>query len=141
MANLSDYAEDAFIDHIFRDGTFSKPSTIAFALTSGVPVDGSTSGNIGELPLANGYTRVGFGPSDAHWSAPGATGTTENIQTITFPTCTTAAWGWVSGIAIFDASGHGTGNLLMWGALEYPQYVNVNGTVSYPTGEFKVNFN
>jgi hypothetical protein len=50
MAALSDYLESALLNHIFRGSSFPKPSSIAIALTSGVPLDSSTGATIPELP-------------------------------------------------------------------------------------------
>ena len=50
MASLSDYLESGLLHHIFRGESFSKPSKIAIALTSGVPQDSDTGFTIPELP-------------------------------------------------------------------------------------------
>lgn len=49
MAALSDYLESALLNHIFRSSTFPKPSSIAIALTSGVPLDSDTGNTIPEI--------------------------------------------------------------------------------------------
>lgn len=67
MAALSDYLEDKLLNHIFRNSSFAKPSKIAIALTSGVPLDSNDGSTIPELPLTNsesistGYSRVDLG--------------------------------------------------------------------------------
>lgn len=50
MAALSDYLESQLLNHIFRGSNFPKPSSIAIALTSGVPLDNGTGSGIFELP-------------------------------------------------------------------------------------------
>lgn len=50
MAALSDYLESSLLNHIFRSSTFVKPSSIAIALTSGVPLDSNNGSNLPELP-------------------------------------------------------------------------------------------
>lgn len=50
MAALSDYLESALLNHIFRGSTFPKPSSIAIALTNGVPLDSQTGSTLPEVP-------------------------------------------------------------------------------------------
>lgn len=73
MAALSDYLESNLLNHIFRGSNFVKPSSIAVALTSGVPVDSDTGSTIPELPsgvqrgnnfVSTNYQRINlFNPS------------------------------------------------------------------------------
>jgi hypothetical protein len=50
MAALSDYLESGLLTHIFKGSSFAKPSEIAIALTSGVPLDSDSGATIPELP-------------------------------------------------------------------------------------------
>ena len=78
MSNaLSDYLESGLLKHIFLGETFSKPSNIAIALTSGEIFDHETGETILELASGDGtnlsgYSRVGLGdPSvngDSTWT-------------------------------------------------------------------------
>lgn len=70
MAALSDYLESGLLSHIFRNTTFAKPSTIAIALTSGVPLDSDNGATIPELPsgvtrgsnfVSTNYARINLG--------------------------------------------------------------------------------
>lgn len=70
MAALSDYLESGLLNHIFRNTTFDRPSTIAIALTSGVPLDSNSGSTIPELPsgvnkginfVNTNYKRVNLG--------------------------------------------------------------------------------
>jgi hypothetical protein len=74
MAALSDYLESGLLSHIFRNAAFPRPSSIAIALTSGVPLDSDTGQTIPELPsgVLNGniwtstnYKRIPLGPPAA----------------------------------------------------------------------------
>jgi hypothetical protein len=84
MAALSDYLESGLLSHIFRNTAFTRPSTIAIALTSGVPADSDTGSTIPELPsgVVNGlnfvttnYKRINLGPpatsGDNTWNSIG----------------------------------------------------------------------
>lgn len=66
MAALSDYLESGVLNHIFRDSTFAKPSTISIALTSGVAIDSQDGSSIPELSQTHdlgstGYSRIDLG--------------------------------------------------------------------------------
>lgn len=84
MAALSDYLESGLLSHIFRNAAFPRPSSIAIALTSGVPLDSDTGSTLPELPsgVMNGnvwtstnYKRIPLGPPDSNgdntWNAVG----------------------------------------------------------------------
>jgi hypothetical protein len=84
MAALSDYLESGLLSHIFRNTAFSRPSTIAIALTSGVPLDSDSGSTIPELPsgvargnnfVSTNYKRINlFNPAtsgDAIWNTVG----------------------------------------------------------------------
>ena len=49
MAALSDYLESGLLNFIFRGQSFSAPSNISIALTSGAPLDSHTGSTIPEL--------------------------------------------------------------------------------------------
>lgn len=122
---------------------------MAVLLTSGVPTDTSTVADIGEIGNANGYARVNlFAPSasgDVTWTVPTQTadgsGIIENAIAFTFPTCTTANWGVISGVALADSGGYGAGNIIVWGALTVPKTVTVGDTLSFASGDFEIRIN
>lgn len=89
MAALSDYLESALLNHLFRGTSFTKPSSIAIALTSGVPLDSSTGSNLPELPsgvtkgmnfVSTNYKRLNLGnpatSGNTIWNAVGIDDTT-----------------------------------------------------------------
>ena len=118
-AQASDYLENKLIDHLFRTGTFAKPTGLYLALFTAAPSDAA-----GGTEVAGGsYARVNLAPSDTNWRATqggtsgassGTGGLTSNAVAITFP-APTADWGTVTHFGIFDASSGG--NLLIWDAL------------------------
>ena len=84
MAALSDYLESSLLNHVFRNAPFSKPSSIAIALTSGVPLDSDSGSTIPELPsgtargmnfVTTNYKRINlFNPAtsgDSMWNPVG----------------------------------------------------------------------
>jgi hypothetical protein len=118
MSAMSDYLENNLILHIFRTGSWTKPTVLAVALFTAAPSDSG-----GGTEVSGGsYARVDRPPLDANWAAPAAgNGLTDNVAAITFPT-PTANWGVVTHFAIFDALT--VGNLLFWGALTTPKTIN-----------------
>ena len=135
MAAMSDYLEGEVIKHIFRTGSFTKPSVLAVALYTGAPSDAGGGTEVS----GNGYARVTVNPADANWAAPaGGNGTTSNVGVVSFPTPTGAGWGNVTHFAIFDAAS--AGNLLFHGALSSAKTVNSGDTVSFTAGALQVVF-
>jgi hypothetical protein len=82
MAALSDYLESQLLNHLFRDESFPKPTTIALALTSKVPLDSDDGTTLPELPsgidgLSTNYKRIDLGnPSDTTWTQAGVSNNT-----------------------------------------------------------------
>ena len=120
MSAMSDYLELNLIKHLFRTGSFTKPTVMAVALFTAAPSD---SGGGTEV-TGGSYARVDRPPLDANWDAVGAGGTdghTSNTADIVFPS-PTANWGVITHVGIFDATT--AGNLLFHGALTTPKTVN-----------------
>ena len=118
MSAMSDYLEDKFRTHVFRTGSFTKPSVLAVALYTAAP--GETGG--GTEVTGGSYARVQRDPLDANWTAASATnGLTDNAAALTFPS-PTANWGSVTHLAILDATSGG--NFMVYGALTTPKTVN-----------------
>lgn len=89
MANFSNYLEDQIIQHIFRTGSFTKPTTLAIALLTSAATDSDDGSTITEVANANGYARQSLNPLDANWAATaGGNGQTSNSSAITFPQAT-----------------------------------------------------
>jgi hypothetical protein len=165
MAALSDYLESGLLNHMFRGATFSKPTNIAVALTSGVPQDSDTGvnqqngGTLPELPSGTadgqltGYARLNLGdPSslgNTYWTHDAddisvGSGVIKNASSFLFDTGEGSAalvdWGWVSGIAIVDSGEYGTGNLLMWSALDNPRIIYTGDTVKFDASSLQISF-
>jgi len=117
MSAMSDYLEVALIKHLFRTGSYTKPTELNVALYTAAPSD---AGGGTEVAGAIGYARVNVAPLDANWAATSGTdGKTSNVAAITFG-APTGNWGTITHFGIFDESG----NLLFWGALTTPKTVN-----------------
>lgn len=135
MSAMSDYLEVELRKHIFRTGSFTKPTGLYIALLTAAPSDAGGGTEV----TGGSYARVNLAPGDANWTAPDSTGgLTDNAVAITFPT-PTANWGSITHFAIFDAAS--AGNMLFWGALTTPKTVN-NGdpAPSFPVGALDITF-
>jgi hypothetical protein len=135
MANMSDYLEVELRKHIFRTGSFTKPSELHVSLHTANPADDASGTEVS----GGSYARVQRDPLDANWTAASATaGATDNAAAITFP-APTGNWGVVTHFGIWDASSGG--NLLIHGALGTPKTIN-NGDAapSFATGDLDVTF-
>ena len=87
-AQASDYLENKLIDHLFRAGTFAKPTALWVALFTGSPADAGGGTEV----TGGSYARVNLAPSDTNWRATqggttgassGSSGTTANAVVIT----------------------------------------------------------
>ena len=135
MAKMSDYLEVELRKHIFRTGSFTKPSALYVALHTADPQDDASGAEVS----GGSYARVQRDPLDANWTAASATnGLTDNAAAITFPG-PTANWGVVTHFSIWDASSGG--NMLIHGALTIPKTVN-NGdpAPSFGAGDLDITF-
>lgn len=118
MANASDYLEVELRKHLFRTGSFTKPTVLGVALFTVAPTDAGGGTEV----TGGSYARVNVPPLDANWTAVSATdGATDNAAAITFPT-PTANWGTIVAFGIFDATS--SGNLLVWGLITPNKTVN-----------------
>ncbi len=161
MTALSDYLESGLLHHVFRGDSFPKPSNIAIALCSGVPLDSNTgdaqalqgTGDLPEIPsgdgvVDNGYRRYNLGdPSvngNAEWLYDQAdhdqgSGIIKNANTIVFDTAL-QDWGWISGVAVVDSGEWGTGNMLMYAELNNPRIIYQGDSVKFDLSTLKIKF-
>lgn len=147
MAAFTDFAENKIIDWLFRGQAIgitgasaaagTGPTSLYIGLLTANPTD-STAGT--EVPSTNSYARVTVASNTTNWDntnnlnttavSTGTTGTTRNSTVITFPTPTTAGWGTVTGVGIYDAATGG--NLLIYSTLTTSKVINVGDSVTFP---------
>lgn len=124
MSALSNYLENALLDHILNNVSYTSPAAVYVALFLTDPTDA----DVGTEVSGGSYAR-----QTSTFTI--TTGTAENSGTITFPMAT-ADWGVVKYAGIYDSlSG---GNLLLH--TELTSWVTVlNGdTLSFLAGELRV---
>ena len=135
MAGMSDYLEVQLRAHVFRTGSFTKPTGLWVSLHTADPTDAGTGTEVS----GGSYARVARAPLDANWTAASATdGVTTNAAAVTFP-APTANWGVVTHFGIWDAAT--TGNLICHGALTTPKTINnLDPAPSFAIGAISVTF-
>lgn len=124
---ISNYLENALINHILRNTAYTDPTSVYLALfttalgddDSGTEVSG---GSYGRVTLTGAF------------DAP-ASGATANTSQISF-TQATASWGTVTYCGLYDAST--AGNLLFWGQLSASQQVDNGDTFSIAAGDLDI---
>lgn len=144
MSEMSDWLEDEVVKHIFRTGSFTKPTVLAFALLTLAADDDDTgqftTGTGTEVTNAGAYARVDRPPLDANWTATaGGDGQTDNAAAITYTTAT-GNWGTVAAIGITDSVTHDAGNLLFHSAVDTSKAVNTDDTAEFAIGAVTVTF-
>jgi hypothetical protein len=137
MAALSDYLENAILDHILRATAFTAPLTTYVGLLTAAPTDAGGGTEV----TGNAYARVAVTSGLTAWNntqgnttgaSTGTDGTIENAAVVTFPTPTPAGWGTVTHFAVYDAAT--AGNLLFYAALTASKVINAGDAVSFAAG-------
>jgi hypothetical protein len=142
MSEMSDYLEDELIKHLFRTGTFSKPTVVAIALLTTAADDNDTAiftASTGvEVTDANAYAREARNPLDANWTATaGGDGQTDNAAAITFSQAT-GSWGSVSAMAIVDNTSHNVGNMWFHSTVDTTRAIDNGDTAEFAIGAITV---
>jgi hypothetical protein len=142
MSEMSDYLEDELIKHLFRTGSFTKPTVLAFALLTTAADDDDTgvfTASTGvEVTAAGAYARIDRPPLDANWSATAAgDGQTDNVAAITY-TQATASWGTVTAMAITDSATHNAGNMLFHSTVTTGRAIDSGDTAEFAAGQITV---
>ena len=123
--NISDYLENALLDHVLKHTAYTSPTTVYAALYTAAPSDAGGGTEVSGGSYAR--TSITFG------SASG--GATDNTSAITFPTAT-GSWGTVTHVGIFDSAT--SGNLLWWGALTASKSVATGDVVQFAVGDLDI---
>ena len=125
MAEMGNYLENALINAVLRNTSFTSPTTTYLALYTSDPTDADTGTEI----TGGSYVRqaITFG-------AP-SNGVSTNSSAIEFPQAT-ADWGIISHVAIRDAVT--SGNLLFHTALDASKTINNGDIFKITSGNLSV---
>lgn len=125
MAEFSNYLENAVINAVLRNTSYTSPTTVYVGLYTTDPTDADTGTEVSGGSYAR--TSVAF-------DAP-SNGVTQNTADLTFPTAT-ASWGTVTHIGLHDASTGG--NLLFHTALDTSKAIDSGDIFKITTGNLTV---
>ncbi len=133
MSSATNYLENAVLDHIVGNATYT-PGTLYLALATAVSdAEAGTFTEVSETGTA--YARQSLASSNWASAASGSVTTSANIQ---FPTAT-ANYGDVSHVVITDSATYGGGNALIIQALTSTKTVENGDTFVVNTGNLTVN--
>jgi hypothetical protein len=125
MAEFSNYLENALINAVLRNTTYTSPATVYVSLYTSDPTDADTGTEVSGGSYARTAVTMGA-PSN---------GVSTNSADVTFPTAT-ASWGTVSHIGIHDAST--AGNLLFHTPLDTSKTIDSGDIFKIETGNLSV---
>jgi hypothetical protein len=125
MAEFSNYLENALINAVLRNTTYTSPATVYVSLYTTDPTDADTGTEVSGGSYARTAVTMGA-PSN---------GVSTNSADVTFPTAT-ASWGTVSHIGIHDAST--AGNLLFHTPLDTSKTIDSGDIFKIETGNLSV---
>ena len=125
MAEFSNFLENALINAVLRNTTYTSPATVYVSLYTSDPTDADSGTEVSGGSYAR--TAVTFG-------AP-SNGVTQNSADLTFPTAT-ASWSTVTHIGIHDAST--AGNLLFHTPLDTSKTIDSGDIFKITTGNLSV---
>lgn len=125
--SFSDFLENKLLDHAFGNAAYAAPATLHVALFTVAPSD---SGGGTEV-TGGGYTRLPVTNNATNFPAASGGAKTNGID-FTFPT-TSASWGTIVAVGLFDASSGG--NLLAHTTLAVNKAVGNGDTARFLAGD------
>ena len=125
MAEFSNFLEDALINAVLRNTTYTSPATVYVSLYTTDPTDADTGTEVSGGSYARTAVTMGA-PSN---------GVSTNSADVTFPTAT-ASWGTVTHIGIHDAST--SGNLLFHTILDNSKTIDTGDIFRITTRNLSV---
>ena len=125
MAEFSNFLEDALINAVLRNTTYTSPATVYVSLYTSDPTDADSGTEVSGGSYARTAVTMGA-PSN---------GVSTNSADVTFPTAT-ASWGTVTHIGIHDAST--SGNLLFHTPLDTSKTIDSGDIFKITTGNLSV---
>jgi hypothetical protein len=123
--SMSDYLENALLNAVLRNTTYTSPSQVYVALFTSDPTDAGTGTEV----TGGGYAR-----QPVTFNAP-SNGQVTNASDILFPVAT-ASWGTVTHIGIYDASTGG--NLLFHGVLTTSKTISTDDQLKIAAGDITI---
>lgn len=129
MAAISNYLEEAVLNAVFRNQSYSSPTNIYVALYTSDPTDADSGTEV---------SGGGYGRQLITFNAPtqiSGKAQIVNAADIKFPIAT-GTWGTVTHIGLRDANV--SGNLLFYGPLSTPKTISVDDQLVFGAGDLKI---
>lgn len=121
MGSLSNFAEDALVNHL-TNTAYTASASVFVALCTADPTDAGTGASMNETADAHAYARTAITFNAA------ATRRVEQSADIAFPQATGTYAAAITHWAIVDSATHGAGNMLAHGAFT-ASFTPVNGNI------------
>ena len=125
MAAMSNYLENAVINAVLRNTTYTSPTTVYVALFTTDPTDANT----GTECTGSSYVRKAM-----TFGAP-SNGVSSNSSAVEFDQATTS-WGTITHMGLYDAST--SGNLLFHGALTASKVIDTGDVFKFASAALAV---
>jgi hypothetical protein len=125
MSAISNYLENAIINHTLRNVPFTAPTTIYLALFLTAPLDSGTGTEVSGGAYARQVVTF-VAPSD---------GATTNVSDVVFPVAT-ADWGTISHLGLYSAATGG--NLLYHGAFTLSKVIQTGDQFIVRAGDLDI---
>jgi len=125
MSEMSNYLENALIDAVLRNTSYTSPTTCYVSLHTADPTDTGSGTEVSGGSYARTSVTMGA-PSD---------GVSTNSAAVEFPQAT-GSWGTISHIGIWDAST--SGNLLFHTALDASKVIESGDIFKIASGSLSV---
>jgi len=125
MPGFTDSYENTLLNHVFRNGAYTPPTTVYIGVFTATPTDSAAGTEVS----GGAYARqaVTFGAA--------ASGSVTNSAVVEFPAAT-AAWGTVTSMGIFDAPTAGA--LIVYGNLTASVTIGVSDILRFAAGAITV---
>jgi hypothetical protein len=127
MANLSNYAEDKVLDHLFKNTSYTSPTAYVGYFNNSI-----TDASVPTEVSGNNYARVEISSKMGSSSS----GTISNTSAITFPAASGGDHGVITAIAIFDASS--SGNMIAYGDLTTSKTISDGDQLNIAIGNLQI---
>ena len=127
MANLSNYAEDKVLDHLFKNTSYTSPTAYIGYFNNSI-----TDASVPTEVSGNNYARVEISSKMGSSSS----GTISNTSAITFPAASGGDHGVITAIAIFDASS--SGNMIAYGDLTTSKTISDGDQLNIAIGNLQM---
>ena len=132
---MSNYLENALLQHVLANATFTSPTSLWIGLFTAAPDDVNGSGD--EVPLTFAYGRVEV-TGGSMFTASGTGTRSDNDALITFPAASGGSWGLIDWVGIFDTQTGG--QLLLHGQLTDARQVDDTDTIEFAIGALGITF-